>query len=157
MPVTDAARCYACRRPRLPADPFAAELKKLAIPYVIFPIEMRLDNSLRFLRAAARHKSQFLRRLRWTQRILPAPAWLVLTLPTAFGISPRRKEHTAPITFSPSVRIPRQICFRSSIRFKSILTFRYCGSSLCPFLFSALGQSLLPPSFCDPNLGLFCR
>jgi len=85
MPVTDAARCYACRRPRLPADPFAAELKKLAIPYVIFAIEMQMDNSLPYLRAATRNTAIAAS----TEGLLEAanfaaPAQLVLTLPNAF-------------------------------------------------------------------------
>jgi hypothetical protein len=40
--------------PQLAADPFTAELKNLAITHVVFPIEIRLDNSLPHLRAAAR-------------------------------------------------------------------------------------------------------
>lgn len=137
MPVKDAARCYACRRPRLPADPFAAELKKLAIPYVVFPIEMRLNNSLPYLEQRPDANHGLLPKSRWKQRILPAPRLTRLKFPPYIRDIPAQGKQHGTNYVSPSISIPRQICFRSLVGFES--TFD---------IFISQFLSVLIPVFC---------
>jgi hypothetical protein len=97
--------------------------------------------------------------LRRKQRILPAPAWLVLTLPNTFENIVSHGRAAQHVNTFASIRIPRQSRFVFDGRGGFESTFNILISHplfvLVPVF--CLSHSLLLPSFPDSNCGLFCR